>query len=59
MEWVDAIKITEQEKLKQNNLNPESLIRTCIETFAEQIFITGFVHCDPHPGNLMARLVKN
>lgn len=22
-----------------------------IRTFAEQIFYTGFIHADPHPGN--------
>jgi aarF domain-containing kinase len=26
-----------------------------IKAFAEQIFLTGFVHCDPHPGNLFVR----
>lgn len=26
-----------------------------IDTFAHMIFSTGFVHCDPHPGNLLAR----
>jgi aarF domain-containing kinase len=26
-----------------------------IRAFAEQIFITGFIHCDPHPGNVFVR----
>lgn len=26
-----------------------------IKAFADQIFITGFVHCDPHPGNVFIR----
>ena len=26
-----------------------------IRAFAEQIFVTGFIHCDPHPGNVLVR----
>jgi aarF domain-containing kinase len=26
-----------------------------IRAFADQIFVTGFVHCDPHPGNVFVR----
>ncbi len=26
-----------------------------IRAFSDQIFITGFVHCDPHPGNVFVR----
>lgn len=26
-----------------------------IRAFSDQIFITGFVHCDPHPGNVLIR----
>lgn len=26
-----------------------------IRAFADQIFVTGFIHCDPHPGNIFLR----
>ena len=26
-----------------------------IRAFSDQIFVTGFVHCDPHPGNIFVR----
>eukprot|EP00466_Bigelowiella_natans_P012016 jgi/Bigna1/85922/estExt_fgenesh1_pg.C_70026 len=26
-----------------------------VKTFAEQIFLTGFIHADPHPGNVLVR----
>lgn len=26
-----------------------------VRAFADQIFITGFIHCDPHPGNIFVR----
>ena len=30
-----------------------------LRIFSEQIFHTGFVHADPHPGNMMIRCVNN
>ena len=29
------------------------------QVFNEQIFVHGFVHCDPHPGNVFVRPQKN
>lgn len=26
-----------------------------VDVFADQIFRSGFVHCDPHPGNIIIR----
>ena len=26
--------------------------------FSEMIFLNGFVHCDPHPGNVLVNKVK-
>ena len=26
-----------------------------VRAFAEQIFVSGFIHCDPHPGNVFVR----
>lgn len=30
---------------------PPQIAEKLIKTFAEQIFYTGFIHSDPHPGN--------
>jgi predicted unusual protein kinase regulating ubiquinone biosynthesis (AarF/ABC1/UbiB family) len=55
MEWIDGIKITDKEKLLENKFDVKNIIQVLIEGFAEQIFITGFTHADPHPGNLLIR----
>ena len=30
-------------------------MQTICEVFAQLIYVHGFVHCDPHPGNIMVR----
>ena len=32
-----------------------ALAATVTDFFAQQLFVDGFVHCDPHPGNIMLR----
>lgn len=32
-------------------LSPPQIAEKLIKVFAEQIFYTGFIHSDPHPGN--------
>ena len=54
-EWIDGIKITHTQELNKAGINTEKALKSVIECFAEQIFVTGFVHCDPHPGNIFVR----
>lgn len=37
--------------LEKAGLSVKEVSHKLIEMFAEQIFHTGFVHADPHPGN--------
>lgn len=55
MEFIDAIKITNKERLIAEGYDIRGILQTTIEAFAEQIFVTGFVHADPHPGNIFVR----
>ncbi|KAM3147194.1 hypothetical protein pb186bvf_000910 [Paramecium bursaria] len=54
-EWIDGVKITNTDEIKKMGFNPKEVLKTVIGSFAEQIFITGFIHCDPHPGNVFVR----
>ena len=54
-EWIDGIKITEENQLKKLGFNKKSIMTDLIRAFADQIFVTGFIHCDPHPGNVLVR----
>eukprot|EP00798_Chlamydomonas_sp_ICE-L_P008829 gene8830-71_t len=55
MEWIEGTKITDVAELHRLSINPGSVGLTLIRLFAELIFIKGFVHGDPHPGNIMVR----
>lgn len=55
-EWIDdACSANDVDELALRGLDTKRVMRTAVEIFAHQIFQTGFVHCDPHPGNLLVR----
>ena len=53
MEYIDGIKISETEKLKQNGYSLKEITKKGFNLICEQIFVHRFFHADPHPGNLM------
>ncbi|KAJ8041208.1 putative aarF domain-containing protein kinase 5 [Holothuria leucospilota] len=59
MEYIDGCKITEKEKITEQGINLADVNKHLIEVFGEQIFQTGFVHADPHPGNIFVRKGSN
>ena len=58
-EFIHGIKISDNEAIREAGLSLADVDRKVLRIFAEQIFHTGFVHADPHPGNLMVRKVNN
>lgn len=59
-EYIDnACKISDLESIKKMNLSLKDIDRKLFEVFAQQIFSTGFVHADPHPGNIFVRKSKS
>ncbi|KAG0056441.1 hypothetical protein BGZ83_004948 [Gryganskiella cystojenkinii] len=54
-EWVDGCRATDKESIVRMGLSPKKVIESVVDVFAHQIFISGFVHCDPHPGNVLVR----
>lgn len=55
MEWVDGIKITDRAALLGAGIDPRAVARTLNDLYAEQLFRRGFLHADPHPGNLLVQ----
>ena len=56
-EWIEsAVKITDVEKLESMGIDAKAAMRDAVRMFAYQIFGSGNVHCDPHPGNLLIRV---
>lgn len=54
-EYIHGVKVDNMEKIENLGLQLADVDRKLVLTFAEQIFHTGFVHADPHPGNIYIR----
>lgn len=54
MEWIDGIKLNNEEALKTFALNRKVLIDKGLYCSLMQLLEVGFFHADPHPGNLVA-----
>ncbi len=55
LENVAYIKITDICALQAAGIEPSAVADRLYDTYMHQIFITNFVHVDPHPGNLFVR----
>ncbi|ORX46995.1 ABC1-domain-containing protein [Hesseltinella vesiculosa] len=54
-EWVDGVQLTDTKKIAHLGLDYKEAMSIAIEAFASQIFESGFVHGDPHAGNVLVR----
>ncbi|XP_077446805.1 putative aarF domain-containing protein kinase 5 isoform X3 [Stigmatopora argus] len=54
-EFCQGCKINNVEEIKRQGLSLKDTADKMIRAFAEQIFYTGFIHADPHPGNVLVR----
>ncbi|CAI8612325.1 unnamed protein product [Vicia faba] len=54
MDWVDGVKLSEQEAIERQGLNVLDLVNTGIQCSLRQLLEYGYFHADPHPGNLLA-----
>ncbi|MFK4729238.1 AarF/UbiB family protein [Agromyces mediolanus] len=52
LEDVTAIKINDTAALRAAGVDPADVARVFAEVMFDQVFTHGFVHADPHPGNL-------
>ncbi|XP_054674558.1 uncharacterized aarF domain-containing protein kinase 5 [Grus americana] len=54
-DFCEGCKITNVEGIRRQGLGVQDAADKLIRVFAEQIFYTGFIHADPHPGNVLVR----
>ena len=52
MEYIDGIKISKLEELRNSGADLVSLSETTADLTLKQFFTYGFFHADPHPGNI-------
>ena len=52
MEYVPSIKITDTDELRARGYDTTRVADNLVNVFLQMIVTHGYVHCDPHPGNL-------
>lgn len=55
MEYVDGGMITDKQYMIDNNIDVRLVSDRLGSLYSEMIFVHGYVHCDPHPGNIFVR----
>lgn len=54
-EFIHGVKVNDKHALDQLGLSVSDVAHLLFEAFAEQIYLHGFIHTDPHPGNVFIR----
>ncbi|KAM4864965.1 putative aarF domain-containing protein kinase 5 isoform 2-T2 [Thomomys bottae] len=54
-DFCEGCKINDLVTIKSQGLEVQDVAQKLVQAFAEQIFYTGFIHSDPHPGNVLVR----
>ncbi len=52
MEYVEGVNVTDLEGLSRHDLNRKRIAARGAELILKQVFVHGFFHADPHPGNI-------
>jgi predicted unusual protein kinase regulating ubiquinone biosynthesis (AarF/ABC1/UbiB family) len=55
MEFINGVPVNNIPAIAQLGLSAKEVAGVLVDMFAEQIMVHGFVHCDPHPGNVLVR----
>jgi len=53
MDEIKGNKVTELSAVERDRLDTEGLADALLRSYLEQIFVHGFFHADPHPGNVI------
>jgi predicted unusual protein kinase regulating ubiquinone biosynthesis (AarF/ABC1/UbiB family) len=53
MEFVDAPKITDLDALRAAGIDVDTVVRSLVDAWCQQVLVHGFFQADPHPGNLL------
>ncbi|XP_072479784.1 aarF domain-containing protein kinase 1 isoform X3 [Notamacropus eugenii] len=55
MEFVEGGQVNDKAYMEKNQIDVNEISRQLGKMYSEMIFVNGFVHCDPHPGNVLVR----
>lgn len=55
MEYLEGGHVTDVDYLKDNKIDPFEVSNKIGQLYSDMIFVKGFVHSDPHPGNILVK----
>lgn len=55
MTFMEGIKISHVEQMRDAGIDPHRVARRLIESFYKQLFVHRLFHADPHPGNFLVQ----
>jgi len=55
MEYIDGGKVDDAEYMQAHNINKSEVLSYLSKIFSQMIFVRGYIHCDPHPGNVLVQ----
>ncbi|XP_022103707.1 uncharacterized aarF domain-containing protein kinase 1-like isoform X3 [Acanthaster planci] len=55
MEYCQGGRVDDAKYMKKHDIDVNKVTQALGKMYSEMIFVHGFVHCDPHPGNVLVR----
>ncbi|KAK3886655.1 hypothetical protein Pcinc_009209 [Petrolisthes cinctipes] len=59
MEFCQGGQVNDRTYMLNHNINTKEVSEKLGHLYSEMIFVNGYVHCDPHPGNVLVQKVGN
>ncbi|XP_035824721.1 aarF domain-containing protein kinase 1 [Aplysia californica] len=59
MEFCEGGKVDDLQYMEDHNISVNQVTERLGKLYSEMIFVQGYVHCDPHPGNVLVRKGKS
>lgn len=53
LEYIDGVKITDPDVPEKTGVSQEEIVQRGADFVFKQVFVHGFFHADPHPGNIL------
>uniref|UniRef100_A0A8C7K1E8 AarF domain-containing protein kinase 1 n=1 Tax=Oncorhynchus kisutch TaxID=8019 RepID=A0A8C7K1E8_ONCKI len=59
MDFAEGGQVNDRDYMRRHSINVNEISQNLGKMYSEMIFVHGFVHCDPHPGNVLVRRCPN
>ncbi|XP_042895385.1 aarF domain-containing protein kinase 1 [Parasteatoda tepidariorum] len=59
MEYCEGGQVDDEKYIKKHKISPSEVSKRLGELYSQMIFVQGYVHCDPHPGNILVQKDKD